>query len=413
MKPIPTDLDILNAICKRYYRDFASGQEEMKVLVPIDTQALAEDLGVEQEIVFGRLYYHLNKKYSYVQRDGTMVLFFCRDSERGYCIQFPLMASVLADLRDKAKRHQGAMRVSIVSIVVAVLALLVSVGSCARAGESDLAMLRRMAAEGGPLDKFIKAMPPADGGKDRKLAWGMSSIDVSSGFSVTPSFSLFVPGPGKLNCEMIVGTRGAKTPRDFYVTIMAAPGQMTFGPELSTAATRRAVRIHQVGVAMGLTEKELGRLAAVAMRVPIARSQAAERSALGFVATLPAKKREAFMRAWPYRSDVVKASRDKVSVPHGPTVGFSLSEKMVVDVMFAPAEMPPRWCTGKYREVGSCWSFIIHGAWATDHSADKTTERAGDYTNLSWPRLSVGEVNSMAADLLRKAGHKQPRPPRR
>lgn len=70
MKKLTTDLEILNAIYEKYYDAFASYADahnqtrNSKVYVPIDIESIAESLGVDGDIIFGRLYYHLNKKYA-------------------------------------------------------------------------------------------------------------------------------------------------------------------------------------------------------------------------------------------------------------------------------------------------------------------------------------------------------------
>lgn len=67
---VPTDLAILDAIYEQYYDEFASYDKESptrssKIHVPIDIISIAERLRVDRDIVFGRLYYHLNAKYEY------------------------------------------------------------------------------------------------------------------------------------------------------------------------------------------------------------------------------------------------------------------------------------------------------------------------------------------------------------
>ena len=68
MRPLPTDLQILEAIYDRYHDDFVNFKEKtpqrpVKNFVPIDVQAIASEVRVDREIVFGRLYYHLQEKH--------------------------------------------------------------------------------------------------------------------------------------------------------------------------------------------------------------------------------------------------------------------------------------------------------------------------------------------------------------
>lgn len=124
-KPNPTDLEVLNAIYDRYYDEFEKYVEEedareTKVYVPIDIEDIAEKLNVEKDIIFGRLYYHLDHRYGYRRDDGTRVpLFSLKTGGDRHCVNFPYMASVLADLRDKKEKHLIATSISILSLLVA------------------------------------------------------------------------------------------------------------------------------------------------------------------------------------------------------------------------------------------------------------------------------------------------------
>lgn len=79
----PTDREILQRIHDRYldkFGQFERGNPNIerpsKIYVPIDCTAIAKDLGVDPDIVFGRLYYHLEKKYGYIQNNGAKVHLF-------------------------------------------------------------------------------------------------------------------------------------------------------------------------------------------------------------------------------------------------------------------------------------------------------------------------------------------------
>jgi hypothetical protein len=130
---VPTDLKILNKIYTMYYEEFSSftrGQEngrQTKIYVPINCSDIARALGVDNDIVFGRLYYHLNSLYSYKHEDGTKVSFFAKkigNDEK--CIHFPLLASVLAGLQEDNKKFNYTLWLSVVAIVVSSIALGIS-----------------------------------------------------------------------------------------------------------------------------------------------------------------------------------------------------------------------------------------------------------------------------------------------
>ncbi len=128
---IPTDLQILSEIYERYYdefRSFEKGARRSKVHVSINVKEIADKLGVDEDIVFGRLYYHLNQKYGYKQDDGVRVDFFLlgMGNER-HCVQFPLMASVLADLKKENRKYKIATTMAVVSLMISLISLTISI----------------------------------------------------------------------------------------------------------------------------------------------------------------------------------------------------------------------------------------------------------------------------------------------
>jgi len=133
MKTLPTDLKMLDTIYERYYKTFAAFSEDnknrtTKNFVSIDIKKIAEDMKVDPDIIFGRLYYHMEQKYGYKQEDGSNVHFFTLaiGNDR-HCINFPYMASVLAELREKNRKYRIATTIAIFSLFVSVIALLLSI----------------------------------------------------------------------------------------------------------------------------------------------------------------------------------------------------------------------------------------------------------------------------------------------
>lgn len=133
MRILPTDLKILNAIYDRYYDTYASFSEKKsnrssKIYVPIDIEQIAKDLRVDGDIIFGRLYYHLENKYGYKQDDGLQVHFFGMviGGDR-HCVNFPYVASILADLRDENRKHRIAISIAVFSLIISIIAISLSV----------------------------------------------------------------------------------------------------------------------------------------------------------------------------------------------------------------------------------------------------------------------------------------------
>ena len=81
MAGIPTDERMLAEIYRRYLRTFSDFSDEnrtrtAKIWVPIDIEALARRFRSDPDLIFGRLYYHMNEKYGSSTGDGDRVNFF-------------------------------------------------------------------------------------------------------------------------------------------------------------------------------------------------------------------------------------------------------------------------------------------------------------------------------------------------
>lgn len=132
MKKIPTDLEILSEIYNRYqdtFRAYATEDPDRiaRIRVPIDINVVAEEVGVDEDMIFGRLYYHFNKKYSYRDESGDRITFFASIKFDGMSVNFPLVASVLADLEKEDKKYKMATSFSIAALAISVIALSLSV----------------------------------------------------------------------------------------------------------------------------------------------------------------------------------------------------------------------------------------------------------------------------------------------
>lgn len=114
------------------YRSFQHGKTDQrlsKVYVPIDIDKIARKLGTEGDIIFGRLYHHLNKKYGYTTPQGPYAFMFTRELGDGTnkevnCIHFPLMASVLAELQDQQIKYSWTIWLSIIAIIISTIAII-------------------------------------------------------------------------------------------------------------------------------------------------------------------------------------------------------------------------------------------------------------------------------------------------
>lgn len=127
----PTDARILEQIYDDYIDEFeriADSSEESadKVYLPIDIQTLATKLNVNKHVLFGRLYYHLDKKYRY-QDDESKAwthLFAKKAGNKTHCIHFPYLSAVVAEHQRDIRRYLIPL---FASWITTALALLISV----------------------------------------------------------------------------------------------------------------------------------------------------------------------------------------------------------------------------------------------------------------------------------------------
>jgi hypothetical protein len=131
MRRPPPDREILRKIHKRYYEQFGGFKEnepelerESKIYVPIDCVAIAQDLSVDPDIVFGRLYYHLEKKYGYTQQDGSRVhLFAFAVGKDRHAVHFPLLSAVLAELEQSWFQFTAPLIISASALILSIIGL--------------------------------------------------------------------------------------------------------------------------------------------------------------------------------------------------------------------------------------------------------------------------------------------------
>lgn len=130
----PSDLKILNAIYSLYYEEFKNFTQEpdvengrvSKIYVPINCKVIAKKLDVDNDIVFGRLYYHLEQKYGYENGESKVAFFSLGVGSDRHCVNFPLLASVLAGLQEESSKFQWATILSGLAVVISIVVPLVT-----------------------------------------------------------------------------------------------------------------------------------------------------------------------------------------------------------------------------------------------------------------------------------------------
>lgn len=124
-----TDRILLKTIYEQYYATYCSFTadnkcRESKIYVPIHCGEIAGSLGMDPDIVFGRLYYNLDKKHRYTNEDGSKVHLFALDiGEDRHAVHFPLLSAVLAELEQSYLRFTVPLAVSVIALIASVTAL--------------------------------------------------------------------------------------------------------------------------------------------------------------------------------------------------------------------------------------------------------------------------------------------------
>ncbi|HEY2865363.1 MAG TPA: hypothetical protein VGK37_17220 [Casimicrobiaceae bacterium] len=133
MNKLPTDRYVLERIFRMYESAYpgpkgASERGENDPYVAIDVHAIAKELGCNPELLFGRLYYHLDQKYRYKQDNGpTVSLFELKVGSKRHAVQFPDLASILAGFNQEFRRYVLTLAVSCLSLGLAIASLAISI----------------------------------------------------------------------------------------------------------------------------------------------------------------------------------------------------------------------------------------------------------------------------------------------
>lgn len=128
MKNNVTDRFLLQKIYDLYYDQFclldpSSPSRDSRNYVPIDCKLIGKELGLDPAIVFGRLYYHLDRKYRFKNENGSFVsLFYLKLGKDSHVIHFPLLSAVVAELEQDRTRY-------LIPVVISWMALLVSIAT--------------------------------------------------------------------------------------------------------------------------------------------------------------------------------------------------------------------------------------------------------------------------------------------
>lgn len=133
MNTLPSDRFVLQCIYDMYKDQYPgpkreSGRAENDPYIAINVPAVAKKLQCSSELLFGRLYYHLDKKHRYKQENGSLVpLFYLKVGEKKHAVNFPYLASVLASENRDYVRFLLPLGLSSLALVVSIVSLVIGI----------------------------------------------------------------------------------------------------------------------------------------------------------------------------------------------------------------------------------------------------------------------------------------------
>ncbi len=121
-----TDLELLKTIHSMYGSDYLNrGDSDECFYIPIKCDDIAKKMKVDVELVFQRLYNHLEKRHGYKNDDGSNVHFFAWKIGDKMCfINYPYLSAILSHMEDEKFELRITQVIAITAVVIALVALL-------------------------------------------------------------------------------------------------------------------------------------------------------------------------------------------------------------------------------------------------------------------------------------------------
>lgn len=124
-----TDLKLLESIYNMYYEDYLkkANMRVSTIFVPINLDLIAQKLNSNPTTIHGRLHSHLNRRYNYSKRNSAdnsiITLFSYIPDEDSYCINFPYLTGIIADLKNEDKKFKQSIILSIIAVVMSAISI--------------------------------------------------------------------------------------------------------------------------------------------------------------------------------------------------------------------------------------------------------------------------------------------------
>lgn len=133
MSALPTDRAILSCIYDMYRNSYpgkpaGSERGENDPYMQVNLKEVAVRLGCNPELLFGRLYYHLDQKHRYKQDNGALVsLFLLNFRQKGHSVNFPFLAAIVAGMNQEHRKTFWSLAFSFFALVISVSSLITAI----------------------------------------------------------------------------------------------------------------------------------------------------------------------------------------------------------------------------------------------------------------------------------------------
>lgn len=127
---IPSDRAIFEVIYSKYLAEYlkdVANQTPRRVYLPVNLTAIAQQLGCNVHILFGRFYSDLRQRYNADRREGfSHSIFEPKAGPDRHCVNFPYLVAILAGMREEAQRQWLTWTLSLLALAVSAFSLLVN-----------------------------------------------------------------------------------------------------------------------------------------------------------------------------------------------------------------------------------------------------------------------------------------------
>jgi len=230
--------------------------------------------------------------------------------------------------------------------------------------KDDWGDLKHLVSAMGPRTPFQTFMKRLKAGNPKGCSSNVSSISRLSAYPIA-HILYYVPGPGKVYADLEVFPLGD----ELIVKILYG-----FDMPISKSRSNRDARILQAARALEYTDVEIKRIKGVLKNLPLAHKTNCQSKIIEFLSLLPPKVVNAFSKA--------------VDAESEPAVGFPLSDKHIMEILFC------RSTSGGFYDNKSEWGKMSHWWTVIFHDVNDESYTGGKPYQL-WPRLSLKEVDAL------------------